>query len=224
MVGSAIIRRLLSLGYTNILGTYHRHMPDGAFFIPNNSPVALSEGVKLLKVDLDVQEAVTSFFSKERPEYVFLAAARVGGIHANNTYPAQFIYENLAIQCNTIHAAYQTGVKRLLFLGSSCIYPKMAPQPMREEHLLTGLLEPTNESYAIAKIAGIKMCEAYNRQYGTRYMAVMPTNLYGPNDSFDLENAHVLKEEAGVISWLELLQFWEDALESFPRHALGAHL
>ena len=192
MVGSAIIRKLLSLGYTNILGTYHAHIPDGAIFMQDYNPAVVPERLKLAKVDLTEQEAVNSFFTEERPEYVFLAAARVGGIHANNTYPAQFIYENLAIQSNTIHAAYQTGVNRLLFLGSSCIYPKLAQQPMKEEHLLTGLLEPTNEPYAIAKIAGIKMCEAYNRQYGTRYMAVMPTNLYGPNDNFDLENAHVL--------------------------------
>ena len=192
MVGSAIVRRLQSLGYTNILGTYHSRMPDGAIFMQDDNPAVMPEAIKLVKVDLTAQEAVNSFFSRERPEYVFLAAARVGGIHANNTFPAQFIYDNLAIQCNTIHAAYKAGVKRLLFLGSSCIYPKLAPQPMKEELLLTGLLEPTNEPYAIAKIAGIKMCEAYNRQYGTRFMAVMPTNLYGPNDNFDLENAHVL--------------------------------
>jgi GDP-L-fucose synthase len=141
---------------------------------------------------LTVQESVTRCFEEEKPQYVFLAAARVGGIQANHTYPARFIHENLAIQSNTIHAAYQAGVERLLFLGSSCIYPKLAPQPMKEEHLLTGPLEPTNEPYAIAKIAGIKMCEAYNRQYGTHFMAVMPTNLYGPNDNFDLEKAHVL--------------------------------
>jgi GDP-L-fucose synthase len=192
MVGSAIIRRLLSLGYTNILGTYHAHVPDSAIFKHDNDPAVSPESVKLEKLDLTAQAAVTSFFDREKPEYVFLAAARVGGIHANNTFPAQFIYENLAIQSNTIHAAYKGHVKRLLFLGSSCIYPKQAPQPMKEEHLLTGLLEPTNEPYAIAKIAGIKMCEAYNRQYGTTFMAVMPTNLYGPNDNFDLENAHVL--------------------------------
>jgi GDP-L-fucose synthase len=192
MVGSAIIRKLLSMGHTHILGTYHSHMPDNAIFSQDDSPAELPEGLNLVKLDLTVQEAVNRFFNEEKPEYAILAAARVGGIHANSTYPAQFIYDNLAIQCNTIHAAYLTGVKRLLFLGSSCIYPKLAPQPMNEEHLLTGLLEPTNEPYAIAKIAGIKMCEAYNRQYGTRFMAVMPTNLYGPNDNFDLENAHVL--------------------------------
>jgi GDP-L-fucose synthase len=127
-----------------------------------------------------------------RPEYVFLAAAKVGGIHANDTFPAQFIYENLMIEANVIHAAYETGVKKLLFLGSSCIYPKHAPQPMKEGHLLTGPLEPTNEPYAVAKIAGIKMCGAYNRQYGTKFMSVMPTNLYGPGDNYDLQNSHVL--------------------------------
>ena len=192
MVGCAIIRKLLSMGYTNILGTYHSHVPDTAIFLQDDNPADLPKGLKLVKLDLMVQEAVNGFFDEEKPATVFLAAARVGGIHANNTYPAQFIYENIAIQSNTIHAAHQSGVDRLLFLGSSCIYPKLAPQPMKEEHLLTGLLEPTNEPYAIAKIAGIKMCEAYNRQYGARYMAVMPTNLYGPNDNFDLENAHVL--------------------------------
>jgi GDP-L-fucose synthase len=145
-----------------------------------------------MPVDLTDQAAVKQLFEQERPDNVFLAAARVGGIHANNTYPARFIYENLTIQGNIIHAAYESGVDRLLFLGSSCIYPKLAPQPMKEEHLLTGLLEPTNEPYAIAKIAGIKMCESYNRQYNTRFMAVMPTNLYGTNDNFDLNNSHVL--------------------------------
>jgi GDP-L-fucose synthase len=143
-------------------------------------------------LDLLSQNDVARFFAAEKPEYVFLAAAKVGGIHANNTYPAEFIYENLMIQSNIIHQAYLHGVKRLLFLGSSCIYPKMAPQPMKEEYLLTGLLEPTNEPYAVAKIAGIKMCEAYNRQYDTEFIAVMPTNLYGPGDNFHPENSHVL--------------------------------
>ena len=144
--------------------------------------------------DLDLTQAreVDDFFDSEEPEFVFLAAAKVGGIHANNTYPAEFIRDNLAIQCNVIHAARRTGVKRLLFLGSSCIFPRDCPQPMREEHLLTGPLEPTNRPYAVAKIAGIEMCSAYNRQYGTRYLAVMPTNLYGPGDNYDLENSHVL--------------------------------
>ena len=168
LVGSALVRRLESAGYTRIITRTRSEL------------------------DLMDQGAVADFFQAEKPAYVFLAAAKVGGIHANNTYPAQFIRDNLVIQNNIIHSAYQAGVDRLLFLGSSCIYPKLAPQPMKEEHLLTGLLEPTNEPYAIAKIAGIKMCESYNRQYGTRFMAVMPTNLYGTNDNFNLENSHVL--------------------------------
>jgi GDP-L-fucose synthase len=144
------------------------------------------------ELDLTDQRAVASFFAVEKPEYVILAAAKVGGIYANNTFPAEFIYLNLMIQNNVIHQAWLNGVKRLLFLGSSCIYPKLAPQPMKEEYLLTGLLEPTNEPYALAKIAGIKLCEAYNRQYGTKFIAVMPTNLYGPGDNFHPENSHVL--------------------------------
>jgi GDP-L-fucose synthase len=191
MVGSAIIRKLLSLGYTNLIGSFHTRPPDAAMF-SGGTEKAIPEGLKLVPVDLTQQTAVTQFFKEEKPAHVFLAAARVGGIHANNSYPAWFIRDNLVIQNNIIHAAYLSGVERLLFLGSSCIYPKLAPQPMQENHLLTGLLEPTNEPYAIAKIAGIKMCEAYNRQYGTRFMAVMPTNLYGTNDNFDLENSHVL--------------------------------
>lgn len=168
LVGSALVRQLKSRGYTNLL-------------LPG-----------INELDLTNQQAVADFFQLEKPEYVFLAAAKVGGIHANNTYPAEFIYLNLAIQNNVIHQSYLHGVKRLLFLGSSCIYPQLAPQPMKEEHLLTGLLEPTNEPYAIAKIAGIKMCESYNRQYGTKFIAVMPTNLYGPGDNFHPENSHVL--------------------------------
>ena len=144
------------------------------------------------ELDLTDQAAVKKFFESEKPEYVFLAAAKVGGIQANNTYPADFIYVNLQIQSNVIHNSYLSGVKKLCFLGSSCIYPKLAPQPMKEEYLLDGKLEPTNEPYAIAKIAGIKMCQSYNRQYGTNFISVMPTNLYGPNDNFDLENSHVL--------------------------------
>jgi GDP-L-fucose synthase len=135
---------------------------------------------------------VANFFETEKPEYVFLAAAKVGGIVANNTYRADFIYENLMIQNNVIHQAYVNGVKKLMFLGSSCIYPKLAPQPLKEEYLLTGVLEPTNEPYAIAKIAGIKMCEAYRAQYGCNFISVMPTNMYGPNDNYDLNNSHVL--------------------------------
>ena len=168
LVGSALVRQLTSRGYTNLV------LPE------------------ISELDLTNQQAVTEFFQREKPEYVLLAAAKVGGIHANNTYPGEFIYLNLAIQNNVIHQSYLHGVKRLLFLGSSCIYPQLAPQPMKEEHLLTGLLEPTNEPYAIAKIAGIKMCESYNRQYGTKFIAVMPTNLYGPGDNFHPENSHVL--------------------------------
>lgn len=168
LVGSAIERKLRELGYNDLV---------------------LRSAEEL---DLRNQQAVHDFFAAEKPDYVFLAAAKVGGIHANNTYPAEFIYDNLAIELNIIQASYINKVRKLLFLGSSCIYPKFAPQPMREEHLLTGELEPTNEPYAIAKIAGIKMCESYNRQYGTNYISVMPTNLYGPNDNFDLANSHVL--------------------------------
>lgn len=168
MVGSAIYRRLISLGYTNIVTRTSAEL------------------------DLRIQERVNEFFEAERPEFVFLAAAKVGGILANNTYRADFIYENIMIQSNIIHSSYATGVKKLMFLGSSCIYPKMAPQPLKEEYLLTGLLEPTNEPYAIAKIAGIKMCDAYRSQYGCDFISVMPTNLYGPNDNYDLQNAHVL--------------------------------
>lgn len=168
MVGSAILRRLSSLGYRDIL-TADRSM-----------------------LDLRDQEAVHSFFRDSGVEQVYLAAAKVGGIHANNTYPAEFIYENLIIQANVIHAAHESNVQKLLFLGSSCIYPKHAPQPMAENALLTGTLEPTNEPYAIAKIAGIKLCESYNRQYGRDYRSVMPTNLYGPNDNFHPVNSHVI--------------------------------
>jgi GDP-L-fucose synthase len=168
MVGSAIVRRLSNLGYQNIIT---RSRKD---------------------VDLVNQVAVLKFFQTEGIERVYLAAAKVGGIMANNTYPAEFIYENLMIEANIIHAAHQSGVQDLLFLGSSCIYPKLAEQPMQESSLLTGTLEPTNEPYAIAKIAGIKLCESYNRQYGRNYRSVMPTNLYGPNDNFHPENSHVI--------------------------------
>jgi GDP-L-fucose synthase len=144
------------------------------------------------ELDLRNQQAVADFFAAEKPQYVFLAAAKVGGIHANNTYRGEFLYDNLMIQNNVIHQAYLQGVTKLLFLGSSCIYPKMAPQPLKEEYLLTGLLEPTNEPYAIAKIAGIKLCDAYRAQYGCNFISAMPTNLYGPNDNYDLHNSHVL--------------------------------
>ncbi|MGB5156400.1 GDP-L-fucose synthase family protein [Desulfobacterium sp. N47] len=168
LVGSAITRRLKSENYSNLI------------------MCASSD------LDLKKQADVKTFFKDNRPEYVFLAAAKVGGIYANNTYPADFIYDNLMIQTNIIHSSYLFGVKKLLFLGSSCIYPKNCPQPMKEEYLLSGYLETTNEPYAVAKIAGIKMCQAYNRQYGTNYISVMPTNLYGPGDNYDLHNSHVL--------------------------------
>lgn len=168
LVGSAVYRKLKNEGFANLA-------------------VSTSD-----ELDLKNQEAVASFFDEKKPEYVVLAAAKVGGILANSSYPAEFIYDNIMIQANVIHQAYLSGVKKLLFLGSSCIYPKQAPQPMKEGYLLTGELEPTNEPYAIAKIAGIKMCQAYNRQYGSNFISVMPTNLYGPNDNFDLETSHVL--------------------------------
>jgi GDP-L-fucose synthase len=168
LVGSALIRQLDKQGYTNLVTRTHAEL------------------------DLTNQIAVQNFFTTEKPEYVFLAAAKVGGIHANNTYPADFIHENLSIQSNVIHQSYLNGVKRLLFLGSSCIYPRDCPQPIKEEYLLTGPLEPTNRPYALAKIAGIEMCWSYNRQYGTQYLAAMPTNLYGPGDNYHLENSHVI--------------------------------
>lgn len=168
LVGSAIVRKLQEKGYNNL--------------------------VYCTSAELDLRDKpqVDAFFAGEKPEFVFLAAAKVGGIVANNEYPAEFIHDNLLIQSNIIDAAYRNGVEKLLFLGSTCIYPKLAPQPLKEEYLLTGALEPTNEPYAIAKIAGIKMCESYNRQYGTKYISAMPTNLYGPNDNFDLHTSHVL--------------------------------
>ena len=168
LVGSAIVRCLRQKGFDNILTRTHSEL------------------------DLKDQRAVMAFFRDERPEYVFLAAAKVGGIYANNTYPADFIYDNLMIEANVIHSAFSYGVKRLIFLGSSCIYPKFAPQPMKEEVLLTGKLEPTNEPYAIAKIAGIKLCESYNRQHGTDFRSLMPTNLYGPGDNFHPTDSHVI--------------------------------
>lgn len=189
LVGSAIVKALLAQGYTNLVMRTHAEL------------------------DLTSEQAVIAFFAQEKPEYVFLAAAKVGGIHANNTYPAEFIHENLAIQTNVIHQSYVNGVKRLLFLGSSCIYPKDAPQPIKEEYLLTGPLEPTNRPYALAKIAGIEMCWSYNRQYGTQFLAAMPTNLYGPGDNYHPENSHVIpalirrfheakvKSQAEVVIW-----------------------
>jgi len=168
LVGSALMRQLQAQGYTNVLTRTHAEL------------------------DLTNQQLVADFFASEKPEYVILAAAKVGGIHANNIYPAEFIQENLAIQSNVIHQSYVVGVKRLLFLGSSCIYPRDCPQPIKEEYLLSGPLEPTNRPYALAKIAGIEMCWSYNRQYGTQYLAAMPTNLYGPGDNYHPENSHVI--------------------------------
>lgn len=188
LVGSAIIRELLGRGYRNVVGSYFSRDPSKVFASHLRNHPSLS----FTRLDLTRQAGVESFFSSQGPSHVYLAAAKVGGILANNTYPAEFIYRNLAIETNVIHYAYEHGVEKLLFLGSSCIYPKFAPQPMKEECLLDGKLEPTNEPYAIAKIAGIKMCAAYNRQYGTDFLAVMPTNLYGPHDRFDLVNSHVL--------------------------------
>lgn len=179
LVGSAIIKSLLLQGYSNVISNYHNRKPK------NND-------VKYYLLDLTKQQNVEFFFETFNPEYVFFAAAKVGGIVANNTYRADFIYSNLVIQNNLIDTSYRYGVKKLLFLGSTCIYPKKSPQPMKEEYLLSGELEYTNEPYAIAKIAGIKMCESYNLQYGTNFISVMPTNLYGPNDNFDLETSHVL--------------------------------
>jgi len=168
LVGSALVRQLQAQGYSNLLTRTHAEL------------------------DLTDQDAVATFFAAEKPDYVFLAAAKVGGIHANNTYPAAFIHDNLLIQNNVIHQSYVSGVKRLLFLGSSCIYPRDCPQPIKEEYLLTGPLEPTNRPYALAKISGIEMCWSYNRQYGTQYLAAMPTNLYGPGDNYHPENSHVI--------------------------------
>ena len=189
MVGSAIVRYLESNGYTNIIT------------------------VDKKDIDLTSQAETNIFFNSNDPEYVFLAAAKVGGIHANRTYKADFIYKNLMIQTNVIDAAWSCGAKKLLFLGSSCIYPKMCAQPIKEEYLMTGALEPTNDAYAIAKIAGIKMCQSYNDQYGTDFISAMPTNLYGPNDNYDLENSHVLpamirKFHEAKLSGKESVEIW----------------
>jgi len=196
LVGSAILRSLQSQGYKTFILRTHQEL------------------------DLEIQKDVEDFFKNERPEYVFLAAARVGGIYANNTYPAEFIYNNLIIETNVIHAAYKYGVKKLLFLGSSCIYPRLAPQPMKEEYLLTGELEPTNEPYAIAKIAGIKLCQSYNRQYGTNFISVMPTNLYGPNDSYDLMDSHVLPALIRKLHLAKLLSGskYDEIIKDFQIH------
>ena len=189
LVGSAIVRNLEAKGYKNIIYRTHKEL------------------------DLTNQEAVRRFFEEEKPEYVFLAAAKVGGIHANNTYPADFIYDNLMIQNNVIKAAHDFKVNKLLFLGSTCIYPKMAPQPIKEEYLLTGALEETNEAYAVAKIAGLEMCKFFKRQYGDNFISCMPTNLYGPNDNFDLKNSHVLpalirKFHEAKVNNSEVVEIW----------------
>lgn len=189
MVGSAVYRKLLNNGFTNVIGKSSKEL------------------------DLTNQQAVERFFATEKPDYVFLAAAKVGGIVANNTYRGQFLYENLMIQNNVIHQSYLNGVKKLMFFGSSCIYPKLAPQPLKEEYLLTGLLEPTNEPYAIAKISGIKMCEAYRDQYGCNFISVMPTNLYGYNDNYHPQNSHVLpalirKFHEAKVSNLKEVEIW----------------
>jgi GDP-L-fucose synthase len=199
MVGSAITRNLIASGYNNLI--FSPYPP----------------------YDLTNQKIVAEFFEKEKPEYVFLAAAKVGGIVANNTYRAQFIYENLMIQNNIIHQSYQNGVKKLLFLGSSCIYPKNAPQPLKEEYLLTDELEYTNEPYAIAKIAGIKMCESYNIQYGTNFISVMPTNLYGPNDNYNLETSHVLPAMIRKMHLAKCLERndWEAIRKDLKRFPIG---
>jgi GDP-L-fucose synthase len=191
LVGSAILKKLQDYGYNNLLVRTHSEL------------------------DLLNQKAVDDFFSKEKPEYVFLAAAKVGGIGANSTYPADFIYQNTMIGFNVVHAAYKNKVKKLMNLGSSCIYPKMAPQPIKEESLLTSPLEPTNDAYAIAKISVIKLCSDYNKQYGTNYLSAMPTNLYGPGDNYDLENSHVLpalirKFHEAKISKQDTVMLWGD--------------
>lgn len=191
LVGSALVRNLEKEGFTNLIFRTHTEL------------------------DLLDQKAVENFFQSVKPEYVFLAAAKVGGIVANNTYPVDFLQDNLRIEMNVIESAYKNGVKKLLFLGSSCIYPKLAPQPIKEEYLLTGLLEPTNDAYALAKITGIKLCQSYNRQYGTEYIACMPTNLYGPYDNFDLEKSHVMpamirKFHEAKVNHLSSVTLWGD--------------
>lgn len=199
MVGSAIVRKLKEKGYTNIVVRTHQEL------------------------DLTDQKATREFFEKERPEYVFLAAAKVGGILANDTYKADFIYQNLMIAANVIEASYRYGVKKLLNLGSSCIYPKYAPQPLKEEYLLTGELEPTNEPYAIAKISAIKLCRYFNEQYGTNFISVMPTNLYGPNDNYNLETSHVLPALSRKFHLGKLLkeERYEDIIKDIKKYQIG---
>jgi GDP-L-fucose synthase len=210
LVGGSILRKLIEKGYENIIGTYKSRKPN-------------VEKIKLIQVNLTNQLETEKFFKDYQPEYVFLAAAKVGGILANNTYKADFIYENLSIAINVIHSAYKYGVKKLLNLGSSCIYPKYAPQPMKEEYLLTGSLEPTNEPYAIAKISAIKLCRYYNEQYGTNFISAMPSNLYGPGDNFNLETSHVLPALIRKFHLAKLLKEGdiEGIKKDFKKHPIG---
>ncbi|MDQ7032889.1 MAG: GDP-L-fucose synthase [Desulfonauticus sp.] len=210
LVGSGLIKKLLSKGYKNILSTYHSRKP-------------IAGQVNFVQCDLREQKQVDKLFDVYRPEYVFLAAAKVGGILANNTYKAEFIYDNLAIALNVIHSAYKYGVKKLLNLGSSCIYPKNCPQPMKEEHLLTSSLEPTNEPYAIAKISAIKLVRYYNEQYDTNFISVMPTNLYGPGDNFNLETSHVLPAFIRKFHLAKMLQEnnWDGLLKDLKTYPIG---
>ena len=216
MVGSAIMRKLRYAKYENIVTNYYKKKPITNY----ESRITFAE------LDLRRQKETERFFEKEKPEYVFLAAAKVGGILANNTYKAEFIYDNIAIAANVIHSAYKYGMKKLLNLGSSCIYPKLSPQPMKEEYLLTGILEPTNEPYAIAKISAIKMCRYYNEQYGTNFISVMPTNLYGPNDNFNLETAHVLPALIRKFHLAKLLREkkYDEIKKDMQRFPLGFNL
>lgn len=213
LVGRAITEKLIEKGYKNITCVFRTRKPSDFE----------TRGVKLVGLDLMRQEDVERFFKDERPEYVFFAASKVGGIFANNTYKADFIYENLIIATNVIYAAYKFGTKKLLNLGSSCIYPRLSPQPMKEEYLLTGLLEPTNEPYAIAKISAIKLCRYFNEQYGTNFISVMPTNLYGPNDNFDLMNSHVLAALIRKFHLGKLLSAddWDGILADLEKRPIG---
>lgn len=241
LVGSAIIRRLIQKGYTKIVGTFSTRQPEPELLLPDYYDLVSSNAdilrfaphdsrltpheLRLHRVDLRSQEQTHNLFHETKPEHVFLAAAKVGGIIANNTYRAEFIHDNLLISNNIIHQSYLSGVKKLLNLGSTCIYPRDCPQPMQEEHLLTAPLEYTNEPYAIAKIAGLKLCESYNLQYGTNFLSAMPTNLYGPGDNFDLEKSHVLPALMRKIHLAKLLEqdLWQevqDDLGTDPRPIL----
>ena len=216
MVGSALFRHLVSCGYNNLVGSYHNRKPE----------FGRQHMDRFVLIDLRKQADVDRFFKMEKPEYVFLAAAKVGGILANNTYKADFIYDNTMIAMNVIHAAYRCGVKKLLNLGSSCIYPKFATQPLKETYLLTGELEPTNEPYAIAKIAAIKMCRYFNEQYGTQFISLMPTNLYGPYDNFNLETSHVLPALVRKFHLAKLLEQakYMEIMEDFQKFPMGFNL